>query len=165
VITISPVHWLADCCLATSYKHSSYCCVTLSEKVFIAPFPSYTRYNIIIKCAIYRFKFYIHLCEITFFLLVQCYFPYCGYPRYHSLSAWTCWSPSDGAYPCSSSVVNFSACLFPSSSSPLLKTELFVGFQTLMAVNMKSTVFWVLTPCSSESPQRFGGKYHLSLQG
>jgi hypothetical protein len=44
VITISPVHWLADCCLATSYKHSSYCCVTLSE-VFIAPMPSYTRYN------------------------------------------------------------------------------------------------------------------------
>jgi hypothetical protein len=35
-ITISPVHWRADCCLATRYKHSSYCCVTLSE-VFIAP--------------------------------------------------------------------------------------------------------------------------------
>jgi hypothetical protein len=35
VITISPVHWHADCCLATGYKHSSYCCVTLSE-VFIA---------------------------------------------------------------------------------------------------------------------------------
>jgi hypothetical protein len=32
VITISPVHWRADCCLATSYKY----CVTLSE-VFIAP--------------------------------------------------------------------------------------------------------------------------------
>jgi hypothetical protein len=45
VIIISPAHWLADCCLATSYKHSSYCCVTLGEKVFIAPFPSYTRYN------------------------------------------------------------------------------------------------------------------------
>jgi hypothetical protein len=44
-ITISPVHWLADCCLATSYKHSSYFCVTLSEKVFIAPLPSYIRYN------------------------------------------------------------------------------------------------------------------------
>jgi hypothetical protein len=35
VITIPPVHWLADCCLTTSYKHSSYCCVTLSE-VFMA---------------------------------------------------------------------------------------------------------------------------------
>jgi hypothetical protein len=39
VITISPVHWLADCCLATSYKHQSYCCVILSEKVFIEPLP------------------------------------------------------------------------------------------------------------------------------
>jgi hypothetical protein len=46
VIIIPPVHWRADCCLAMSYKHSSYCCVTLSEKVFNAPLPSYTRYNI-----------------------------------------------------------------------------------------------------------------------
>jgi hypothetical protein len=45
VITISPVHWRADCCLATSYKRSSYCCVTLSE-VFITPLPICTRYNI-----------------------------------------------------------------------------------------------------------------------
>jgi hypothetical protein len=37
VITISPVHWCADCCLATSYKLSFYCCVTLSDKMFIAP--------------------------------------------------------------------------------------------------------------------------------
>jgi hypothetical protein len=44
VITISPVHWLAKCCLGTRYKHSSYCCVTLNE-VFIAPLPSYTRYS------------------------------------------------------------------------------------------------------------------------
>jgi hypothetical protein len=44
VITISPVRWLADCCLAMSYKHSSCCCVTLSQ-VFIAPLPKYTRYN------------------------------------------------------------------------------------------------------------------------
>jgi hypothetical protein len=28
VIAISPVHCRADCCLATSYKYSSYCCVT-----------------------------------------------------------------------------------------------------------------------------------------
>jgi hypothetical protein len=47
VITISPVHWLADCSLATSYKHSSYCFVNLSEKVFMAPLPNYTLYNII----------------------------------------------------------------------------------------------------------------------
>jgi hypothetical protein len=33
VITISPVHWRADCCLATCYKHSSYRYVTLSEKM------------------------------------------------------------------------------------------------------------------------------------
>jgi hypothetical protein len=44
VITISPIHWRADCCLATSCKHSSYCCVTLSY-VFIAPLPSNARYN------------------------------------------------------------------------------------------------------------------------
>jgi hypothetical protein len=42
VMAISPVHWRADCCLATNCKHSSYCCVTLS-KVFIATLPSYTR--------------------------------------------------------------------------------------------------------------------------
>jgi hypothetical protein len=47
VRTISPVHWLADSCLATRYKHASYCCLTLGEKVFIAPLPSYRRYTII----------------------------------------------------------------------------------------------------------------------
>jgi hypothetical protein len=31
---------LARCCLATSYKHSSYCWVRLSEKMFIALLPS-----------------------------------------------------------------------------------------------------------------------------
>jgi hypothetical protein len=51
VITILPVHWRADCCLATRYKRSSYCCVTLSEKVFIAPLRSYTSYNI--YCSVY----------------------------------------------------------------------------------------------------------------
>jgi hypothetical protein len=39
---------LAGCCLATSYKHSSYCCFRLSE-VFIAPLPSYTRYIIYVR--------------------------------------------------------------------------------------------------------------------
>jgi hypothetical protein len=43
--SISPVHWLADCCLSTRHKHSFYCCETLSEKVFIAPLPGSTRYN------------------------------------------------------------------------------------------------------------------------
>jgi hypothetical protein len=36
MITISPVHWHADCCLATSYKHSSYCCVHVSQAVYWA---------------------------------------------------------------------------------------------------------------------------------
>jgi hypothetical protein len=36
VITISPVHWRADCCLPTSYKHSSYCCVRVSRGVYRA---------------------------------------------------------------------------------------------------------------------------------
>jgi hypothetical protein len=36
VITISPVHWRADCWLATSSKYSSYYWATKSE-VFIAP--------------------------------------------------------------------------------------------------------------------------------
>jgi hypothetical protein len=46
VIAISPVHWRADCCLSMRYKHTSYCCVTLS-KVFITPLPRYTRYIIL----------------------------------------------------------------------------------------------------------------------
>jgi hypothetical protein len=31
VIAISPLHWRAVCCLATSYKHSSVCCVRVSR--------------------------------------------------------------------------------------------------------------------------------------
>jgi hypothetical protein len=46
VLPTSPLHWRVDYCLVTSYKHSSYCCVILSE-VFIAPLPSYTRYCIL----------------------------------------------------------------------------------------------------------------------
>jgi hypothetical protein len=42
---ISPVHWRTDCCLSTSYKHSSYCCVNLRE-MFIAQMVRYTCYNI-----------------------------------------------------------------------------------------------------------------------
>jgi hypothetical protein len=40
VIATSPVHWRTDCCLATSYTHSSYCCLSLCE-AFTAPLPSY----------------------------------------------------------------------------------------------------------------------------
>jgi hypothetical protein len=36
VLTISPVHCLADCCLATSYKHSSYCWVRVLRSVYRA---------------------------------------------------------------------------------------------------------------------------------
>jgi hypothetical protein len=36
VINISPVHWRADYCLATSYKYSSYCCVPTSWGIFPA---------------------------------------------------------------------------------------------------------------------------------
>jgi hypothetical protein len=46
VIATSPAHWRADCCLTTSDKHWSYCWVLLSDKVSIAPLPSYTSYII-----------------------------------------------------------------------------------------------------------------------
>jgi hypothetical protein len=36
VIVIPPVHWCVDCCLATSYKHLSYCCVCVSRAVYRA---------------------------------------------------------------------------------------------------------------------------------
>jgi hypothetical protein len=36
VITISPVHWRADCCLKTSYEHSPYCWVHVSWGVYRA---------------------------------------------------------------------------------------------------------------------------------
>jgi hypothetical protein len=45
VIAISLVHWRCDCCLATSYKHTSYCCVVLRD-VLIAPLPSSSLYII-----------------------------------------------------------------------------------------------------------------------
>jgi hypothetical protein len=45
VIAISPVHWRADCCLVTSYKHSSYCCVSLREKVFTALSSNYKNWT------------------------------------------------------------------------------------------------------------------------
>jgi hypothetical protein len=36
VIATSPVHWRADCCLATSCKHSSCCCVRVLRGVYRA---------------------------------------------------------------------------------------------------------------------------------
>jgi hypothetical protein len=36
MIAISPVHWHTDCCLATSYKHWSSCCVRVSRGVYRA---------------------------------------------------------------------------------------------------------------------------------
>jgi hypothetical protein len=36
MITILPVHWCADCCLAMNYKHSSYCCVSVSWGIYWA---------------------------------------------------------------------------------------------------------------------------------
>jgi hypothetical protein len=41
-----------------------------------------------------------------------------------------------------------------------------VGFEVLTAVVMKCTVFWDTTPCSPlKINRRFGGIYHLHLQG
>jgi hypothetical protein len=37
--------------------------------------------------------------------------------------------------------------------------------QDLLAVTMKSTVFWAVTPCSLERDRRFGGTYRLHFQG
>jgi hypothetical protein len=36
VIAITQVHWSADCCLATSYKHSPYCCVRVTRAAYWA---------------------------------------------------------------------------------------------------------------------------------
>jgi hypothetical protein len=42
----------------------------------------------------------------------------------------------------------------------------FVGFEVLTVVIMKSTIFWVITPCSPlKVNPRFGGTYRLHLQG
>jgi hypothetical protein len=39
------------------------------------------------------------------------------------------------------------------------------GFEVLTSVTTKNTVFWVVTPCSSEIAPRFGGTYLFHLQG
>jgi hypothetical protein len=40
-----------------------------------------------------------------------------------------------------------------------------VGFEVFTAVTMKNTVFWNVVPCRSWVNRRFGGMYHLHLQG
>jgi hypothetical protein len=43
---------------------------------------------------------------------------------------------------------------------------IYVGFEVLTAVVMKSTVFWDITPCSPLSvSRRFGGTYRLHREG
>jgi hypothetical protein len=47
----------------------------------------------------------------------------------------------------------------------LLTVRNYVGFEVLSAVVTKSTVFWVITPCSPMKVNlRFGGSYRLLLQ-
>jgi hypothetical protein len=47
-----------------------------------------------------------------------------------------------------------------------MKSFMYVGFEVLAAVVMKSTIFWHITSCSPLSVnRRFGGTYHLHLQG
>jgi hypothetical protein len=42
------------------------------------------------------------------------------------------------------------------------RKENIVGFEVLTAVVMKSTIFWVITPCSPvKVNRRFGGTYRL----
>jgi hypothetical protein len=42
----------------------------------------------------------------------------------------------------------------------------FIGFEVLAAVVMKNSIFWDVTPCSPlKVSRRFGGTYHLHLQG
>jgi hypothetical protein len=47
-----------------------------------------------------------------------------------------------------------------------MQVVIFVGFEVLTAVVMKSTIFWDITPCSPlKFNRRFGGTYRLHLQG
>jgi hypothetical protein len=48
----------------------------------------------------------------------------------------------------------------------LLLQCIYVGFEVLIAVIMKSTIFWDITPCSKlKVNQHFRGTYRLHLQG
>jgi hypothetical protein len=45
------------------------------------------------------------------------------------------------------------------------KSCFLVGFEVLMVVDMKSTIFWIVTPYSSKRAGRFGRKYRFHFQG
>jgi hypothetical protein len=49
-------------------------------------------------------------------------------------------------------------------TSNKIKQNNVVGFDVLTAVPMKSTLFWLVTLCSSERVGRFGATFHLHLQ-
>jgi hypothetical protein len=46
-----------------------------------------------------------------------------------------------------------------------LKIVQLVRFEVFTAVTMKNAVFWDVAPCRSCVTRRFGGTYHLHLQG
>jgi hypothetical protein len=52
-----------------------------------------------------------------------------------------------------------------SAESGISKTESYDIFDFLSTMAKKSTVFRIVTPCSSEIARRFGGTCHLHLQG
>jgi hypothetical protein len=54
------------------------------------------------------------------------------------------------------------------SSSPgekVMKNIKKVRFEVIMAMSMKKVIFWDLVPCNCGWNRRFGGTYHLHLQG
>lgn len=52
-----------------------------------------------------------------------------------------------------------------SSFREKVKKWLDVEFENFMAFIMKSTVFWLVRPCSSETARRFEGIYRLNHHG
>jgi hypothetical protein len=58
----------------------------------------------------------------------------------------------------------FSSCWFLKKCSAACNKSVFVEFNVLTAVVMKSTVFWDMTPCSPlKVNRRFGGTYLRAL--
>jgi hypothetical protein len=62
VINISPAHWLAACCPATSYKHLCYCCVLVLRGVSLPSnaLPYHSSYRHFIK-QYYLILFYTYI--------------------------------------------------------------------------------------------------------
>jgi hypothetical protein len=52
-----------------------------------------------------------------------------------------------------------------SYTSTILSSLQFVGIEVLTAVVIKFAIFWDIAPCSPYMNRRFGGTYHLHLQG